>query len=109
VKSALLLYPSGTHRFFLYDTFLRLGFPCRRKVLVLRGQTVSVDDVEAGVFAQALGHYDAVGCLVVFEQRCHYARKRESRAVECVAQTSLLVFGAVAAFEAVGLVCLEVR
>ena len=47
MKSALLLYPSGTHRF----PYTILSFDSGRKVPDLRGQTVSVDDVDAGVVA----------------------------------------------------------
>lgn len=42
---------------------------------------LSVDDVEAGVFAEHFGHYDAFGCLVVFKYSCHDTRKGESGAV----------------------------
>lgn len=68
----------------------------------------SVDDVEAGVAAQALWNDDAVGCLVVFEQCGHNARQSQCRAVEGVAQVYLLVCIAIAAFQTVGLICLEV-
>ncbi len=68
----------------------------------------SVDDVEAGVLAQTFGNYDAGRGLVVLEQRCHDARQSQGRAVECVAELCLFVGCAVAAFEAVSLICLEV-
>lgn len=69
---------------------------------------MSVDDVEAGVFAQALGHDDAFGGLEVLEDGSHDAGQGQSGAVEGVAELRLLVVAAEAAFESVGLVCLEV-
>ncbi len=67
-----------------------------------------VDDVETGVFAQAFGHHDAFGSLVVFQKGGHYSGQSERRAVEGVTEMSLLVIAAVTAFEAVCLICLEV-
>ena len=72
------------------------------------GAPESVDDVEAGVFAQAFGDDDAFGGLVVLKQRGHDSREGEGGAIEGVAEACLLVLAAVAAFQTVGLVCLEV-
>lgn len=69
---------------------------------------LSVDEVEAGVFAEAFGDDDSCGGLVVFEDGCYDSGQSEGRAVEGVAEASFFVFGAVAAFETVGLVGLEV-
>ena len=69
---------------------------------------LSVDDVESGVFAQAFGNDYAVGGLVVLEHCGHDAGQGQGRAVEGVAQMGFLVVAAVTAFEAVGLVRLEV-
>ena len=52
---------------------------------------VAADVVEAGVFAQYLGDYDAVGLLIVFEDGCNDAGQCKSRTVEGVAETGLLV------------------
>ncbi len=70
---------------------------------------LSVDNIESGIFAQALGHYDTFGCLVVFEQCSHNTGQCESRTVESMAEMSLLVIATVTAFETVGLICFEVR
>lgn len=72
------------------------------------GVMASIDDVEAGVSAETFGDDDALGCLVVFEQCRHDARQGERRAVEGVAEVDFFVGVAVAAFQAVGLVCFEV-
>ena len=68
-----------------------------------------VDDVEVGVGAEHLWHVDAFGCLVVFKESSHNAGECKGGAVESVAELGFAVFSTEAAFEAVGLVCFEVR
>ena len=69
---------------------------------------MSVDDVEAGVLAEHFGHDDALGRLIVLEQRGHDARQGQGRAVEGMTEMCLLVLAAVTALEAVGLIGLEI-
>ena len=51
----------------------------------------AADEVEAGVFPQYLGDFDAVALLVVFEDGGNDAGQCETRTVERVAETGLLV------------------
>ncbi len=69
----------------------------------------SVDDVETGVLAETLGNDDTFGSLIVLKEGCHDTGECKGRAVESVTELRLLVLTAVAAFETVGLIGLEVR
>ena len=77
-------------------------------LLLFRNGGFSVDDREAGVLLQALRHADTLGSLVVLEQGSQDARQGESRAIERVAEVSLLVLTTIAALEAIGLISVEV-
>lgn len=70
---------------------------------------LSVYDVETCVLAQAFGYDNAFRRLVILKDCRHNARQGESRTIKGVAKASLLVFGAIAALQAVGLVSLKVR
>ena len=77
--------------------------PFRQLFYFFGGEGRLVDDVEADVLAEHFGDYDAFGGLIVFEQGGHDAGEGESRAVEGVGQTGLLVVATVAALKTVGL------
>ena len=76
--------------------------------LQLKKLSLLVNDIETGVRLESLGDTDAFGSLVILEEGSHDAWQCQSRAVEGVAQMSLLVVATVAAFEAVGLISLKV-
>ena len=67
-----------------------------------------VNAFESAVGDEGFRYADAFGCLVVFEQCGDDAWQCECGAVERVAQFDFLVSRAVAAFEPVGLVGVEV-
>ena len=69
---------------------------------------ISVDDVEAAIFAETFRHDDTLGGLIIFEDCSHDAGQSECRAVEGVAEVGLLVAATIAAFQSVGLVAFEV-
>ena len=68
----------------------------------------SIYDIEACIFSQTFRHDDALGSLIVFKQCGDDTRECEGRTVECVAEAYLLVVVAIAAFQAVGLIGLEI-
>ena len=69
---------------------------------------VLVDVLKTSVRHKSLWNAYAILCLVVFKNRGYDAWEGKSRTVEGVAELHFLVCIAVAAFEAVGLVCVKV-
>ena len=67
------------------------------------------DNIKTRIGNQRLGDADAVGGLVVLQQRRHDARKGQRRAVQSMCQLDFLLLVAVAELEAVGLERLEIR
>ena len=70
---------------------------------------MSVYYVETAIRHQGFGYAYALWRLVVFEQGCHYTRQCQCRTVQCVTQFGFLVGIAIAAFQTIGLVCVEIR
>ena len=79
-----------------------------RLLFFIASPTDSVYLVESQIGTQTLGHDDAVGGLVVFEQGSHDARQGQGRTVEGVAELHLAALVAEAELHAVGLEGLEV-
>lgn len=67
-----------------------------------------VYNVESCVFSQALRNHDPFRSLEILEECRYDARERKRAAVERVAEMNLLVGTAIAAFQSVGLISLEV-
>ena len=76
---------------------------------MVRLEILVVKELKTTVWHECFWNAYAFRRLVVLHQRCHDARQGEGRSIERVAQLNLLVFcTAVAAFQTVGLITLEV-
>lgn len=68
-----------------------------------------VEHLEAAVRHEYARHFDSVGSLIVFYNRCHDSWQGQCRAIQCVAQFYLLVVGsAIAAVQTISLITFEV-